>query len=119
MEILAENIAKDLLKIGIAIDGIWDEALGGMASRFKRVEDDITCLLSTSGFVSRTIYESKETKVSAYEKDSSGIVHVITYMPSGVWGSSRFLGYGAEAAGALEKLESFYREKPKFSVEKR
>lgn len=119
MEILAKNIEQDLLKVGIAIDGLWDEILGGMASRFKQVEGDITHLLSGSGFAGRTIHESKEVKVVAYEKDESRIIHIIVYvLPSGVWRSSRFLGYGVEAAGALKELESFYREKLKFSVEK-
>ena len=115
------KIEEDLLKLGYPVDGFWDEALHGWGTRFKGLEEDISELLGQNGFSEKEQILNDSNKVIVYNDGfDSGIIQLINYHKSKVWKNSKLIGFGEDSKITLvfDALEKFYKEKPKFTVER-
>ncbi len=122
-ELYLGNIREDLLKLGFAIDGFWDDVLGPKISPiFEKIESDITELMKDKGFEQVETAGDDSIKFNVYSKDPDAfILQIIRYGSGKIWDECRFKGYGNQehVSHVFDALEEFYTETVKFTVERK
>ena len=112
------QIENDLARLGIFIDGIWDETLGGLGAKFKKLQADIVRIIEEEGFKteSQVSIEGFSINIFINTRADSLIIQRIISWESGAWKEMEFLGNGNSADNISKKLKEFLAKTVKFTI---
>lgn len=120
IKLFFNDIQNDLLKLGILVDGFWDEVFSKLGTKFTKLDEDISILIEKNGF-------KKEEKIlvdnhflnifirrEKIDKKEAVIIQKVDLFRSGVWSNLQFIGLGDNET--IQEIKKFLTETVKFTA---